>query len=62
MSLFVRITAIAAVAIVALIVLSFVLKIVFFAAIVAAIVVGALALYNLFRRRRHGALTLTVRR
>lgn len=61
MSLFVRITAIAAVAIVALIVLAFVLKIVFIAAIVAAVVVGALALYNHFRRR-HGPLTVSVRR
>ena len=51
MSLFVRITAVVAVAVVALILLGFVLKIVIFAAIVAAFVVGGLALYNLFRRR-----------
>jgi hypothetical protein len=52
MSLFVRITAIVAVAIVALVLLGIVVKIVFVAAIVAALVVGGIALYNLFRGRR----------
>ncbi len=52
MSLFVRITAVVAVAFVALILLGFVLKIVIFAAIVAAFVVAGLALYNLVRRRQ----------
>jgi hypothetical protein len=61
MSLFIRITAIAAVVIVALIVLKFVLGVLLFAAIVAAVVIGALTIYNLFRRRR-GAMTITVRR
>jgi hypothetical protein len=51
MSLFVRITAIVAVAAVTLILLAFLVKIVFFAALVAALVIGGLALYNLFRRR-----------
>jgi hypothetical protein len=51
MSLFVRITAVVAVAVVALILLSFLVKIIFFAALVAALVVGGLAVYNLFRRR-----------
>jgi hypothetical protein len=52
--LFVRLTAVVAVGIVALFILLFVLKIVVFAAIVAAIVVGALALWNVFQRRRSG--------
>lgn len=51
MSLFIRITAVVAVAVVALILLGFLVKIVFFAAVVAAFVIGGLALYNLFRRR-----------
>ena len=51
MSLFVRITAVVAVAIVALVLLGILVKIVFVAAIIAAFVVGGLALYNLFRRR-----------
>jgi hypothetical protein len=56
MSLFVRITAIVAVAIVALIVLAFVLKIVLIAALVAALAVGGIAIANLMRRRRSGAV------
>jgi hypothetical protein len=52
MSLFVRITAVVAVAIVALILLGILVKIVFVAAIIAALVIAGLALYNLFRRRR----------
>ena len=62
MSLFVRVTAIAAVIIVALIVLKFVLGILFYAAIVAAVALGALALYNLVQRRRRGAYPVSVRR
>ena len=54
MSLFVRITAIVAAAIVALVLVGFVVKIVFVAAIVAAFVIAGLALYNLFRPRRPG--------
>ena len=52
MGLFLRVTAVVAIGIVALVVLGFVLKIVFFAAIVAALVIGGLALFNVFRRRR----------
>ena len=62
MRLFIRITAIAAVAIVALIVLKFVLGIILYAAIVAALILAGLAVYNFFRRRRNGAYTITVRR
>ncbi len=52
MGLFLRITAVVAIGIVALVVLGFVLKIVLFAAIVAALVIGGLALAKVFRRRR----------
>ncbi len=38
------------------------LKIVVFAAIVAALVVGALAVWKLFQRRRTGVLTVNARR
>ena len=64
MSLFVRITAVVAVAVVALILLAFVLKIVFFAAIVAAFVVAGLTIYNAVRRRRPAppVVTYTARR
>jgi hypothetical protein len=64
MSLFVRITAVVAVAVVALIVLGFVLNIVIFAAIVAAFIVAGLAIYNVIRRHRSGppAMTYTARR
>jgi len=51
MHLFVKVTAIVAVAIVALFVLAFVLKIVILAAIVAALVVGGVAIARLFNRR-----------
>ncbi len=49
--LFVRLTAVVALAIVVLIVAGFLLKIVLIAAVVAAIAVGVFFLYNLFRRR-----------
>jgi hypothetical protein len=49
--LFLRITAVVALAIVVLIVAGFLLKIVLIAAIVAAIAVGAFFLYNFIRRR-----------
>lgn len=62
MSLFVRITAVVAMSIVALIVLAFVLKIVLLAALVAALVIGGMAVYNLFRRRRSGVVTYIARR
>jgi hypothetical protein len=63
MSLFVRITAVVAVAIVALIVLGFVLKVVVFAAIVAAFVVVGLTLAKACRRRRAAPMvTYTSRR
>jgi hypothetical protein len=52
MNLFVRITAVVAVAIVALVLVGFLVKIVFVAAIVAAFVIAGLAIYNVFRRRR----------
>ena len=51
MRLFVRITAIVAVAIVALVLLGILVKIVFWAALIAAVIVGGLAIYNLFRGR-----------
>jgi hypothetical protein len=57
MHLFLKITAVVAVGIVALIVLAFVLKIVIFAAIVAALVLAGIAVANLFRRRGNGSLT-----
>ena len=60
--LFVRLTAVVAVAIVALFVLLFVLKIVVFAAIVAAVVVGAMTLWNMIRRRRAGVVPVTMQR
>jgi len=62
MGLFVKITAVVAVAIVALFVLAFVLKIVVVAAIVAAIVVGCLAIARLFRRRNGAVMTYQPRR
>lgn len=64
MPYFVRVTAIVAVALVALIVIGFLLKIVLFAALVAALIVGGLAIRNavLRRRSRGGVITLTARR
>ncbi len=63
MTLFVRITALAALGIVALILVGFLVKIVFVAALVAALVVGVVALNNLFRRRRGGpVMTYSARR
>ena len=51
MRLFVRITAVVAVAIVALVLLGILVKIIFWAALIAAVIVGGLAIYNLFRPR-----------
>ncbi len=48
---FVRLTAIVAVGLVAVFVAFLLLKVVFVAAVIAAIVVGGLFLYNLVRRR-----------
>ena len=64
MSLFLRITAVVAVAIVALILLGIVVKSFFVAAIIAAFVIAGLALYNAFRRRRPAppVVTYTARR
>ena len=62
MGMFVRITAVVAVAIVLLIALAFLVKILFVAALVAALVIGALAISNLFRRRRTGQITYIQRR
>ena len=52
LSTFVRLTLIIAAAIVGLLVLALVLKVVFFAALVAGVVVGGLFLYKLIRRGR----------
>ena len=62
MQLFVRLTAVVAIAIVALFVLAFVIKIVIFAAVVAALVIGALAAWKFVQRRRTGVVTLSTRR
>ncbi|HEY6449422.1 MAG TPA: hypothetical protein VIX60_01920 [Candidatus Cybelea sp.] len=51
LALFLRLTAIVAVAIVVLVVAAFLLKLVLIAAIIAAVAVGGLFLYNLVRRR-----------
>ncbi|HVA27454.1 MAG TPA: hypothetical protein VNF68_04705 [Candidatus Baltobacteraceae bacterium] len=51
LSTFVRLTVIVAVGLVALFVAFLLLKVVFVAAVIAAIVVGGLFLYNLVRRR-----------
>ena len=51
LTLFLRLTAIVAIALVVLVVAAFLLKIAILAAIVAAIAIGGLFLYNLFRRR-----------
>jgi len=51
LGLFLKITAIVAIAIVVLIVAAFLLKIVLIAAVVAAIAVGGFLIYNLIRRR-----------
>jgi hypothetical protein len=50
-ALFVKITAIVAVALIVLWIADKVLRVVFVAAIVAAIAVGVILLYNFFRRR-----------
>jgi hypothetical protein len=51
LALFLKVTAIVALAIVVLVVAGFLLKIVLIAAIIAAVAVGAFLLYNLIRRR-----------
>lgn len=51
LALFLRLTAIVAVAIVVLVVAGYLLKIVLLAAIIAALAVGAFFLYNAIRRR-----------
>jgi UDP-N-acetylmuramyl pentapeptide phosphotransferase/UDP-N-acetylglucosamine-1-phosphate transferase len=51
LGLFIKLTAIVAIAIVVLIVAAFLLKIVLIAAVVAAICVGGFLIYNLIRRR-----------
>ncbi|MBV9718573.1 MAG: hypothetical protein JOZ77_04595 [Candidatus Eremiobacteraeota bacterium] len=50
-ALFLKLTAVVAVALVVLLIAGFLLKIVLIAAVVAAIAVGVFFLYNLFRRR-----------
>ncbi|MBV9332464.1 MAG: hypothetical protein JO146_00500 [Candidatus Eremiobacteraeota bacterium] len=51
LGLFIKLTAIVALAIVVLIVAAFLLKIVLIAAVVAAVAVGGFLIYNLIRRR-----------
>jgi len=51
LALFLRLTAVVAIAILVLIVAAFVLKVVLIAAVVAAVAVGVFLLYNLIRRR-----------
>jgi hypothetical protein len=53
LALFLRLTAIVAIAIVALVVAAFLLKIVIVAAIVAALIFGGLFVYNMFRKARY---------
>jgi hypothetical protein len=55
LSLFLRITALVAIGLIALFVLLFVVKVLFVAALVAALAVGGIVLYNVVRRRRIGA-------
>ncbi len=52
LALFLKLTAIVTIAIVALVVAAFLLKIAIFAAIVAAVIVGCFFLYNLVRRTK----------
>jgi hypothetical protein len=61
-SLFVRITVLVALALVALVALAFVLKLLFVAAVIAALVIVVLALTNRFRRRGASMMTLNSRR
>jgi hypothetical protein len=51
MATFIRLTLLVAIGLVALFVAFLLLKVVFFAAVIAAVVLGGLFLYNLFRRR-----------
>jgi hypothetical protein len=50
-ALFLKLTAVVAVAIVVLVVAGYLLKIVLVAAIIAAVAIGGILLYNLVRRR-----------
>lgn len=52
LALFLRLTAVVAIAIVALILAAFLLKIVIVAAVVAAIIFGGFFVYNLFRKAK----------
>lgn len=51
LALFLKLTAIVTGAIVLLVIAGYLLKVVFVAAIIAAVAVGAILLYNFFRRR-----------
>jgi hypothetical protein len=51
LTLFLRLTVVVAIAIVALVVAAFLLKIAVIAALIAALVVGGYFVYNFFRRR-----------
>lgn len=55
-SLFLKLTAVVAIAIVVLVVAGYLLKIVLIAAIIAALVVGGFFIYNLFRRRSNSPM------
>jgi hypothetical protein len=62
MHLFLKITGIVVVALIALALIGWILHLVVVAAIIAAVIVGLLAIANVFRRRRSGALTYIARR
>ena len=62
MRYFIQVTAIVAVAIVGLIVLWHVFQILILAAVIAALIVGVLAVRNVLTRRRGGVPTITYRR
>ena len=51
LALFLKVTVVVALAIVAIIIMGFLVKIVFVAAIVAALAVGGFLVFNFFRRR-----------
>ena len=56
MNLFLKVTGIVAIALVALTLIGWILHLVVVAAIIAAVIVGGLAIANVFRRRRGGAV------
>jgi hypothetical protein len=56
MNLFLKVTGIVAIALVALTLIGWILHLVVVAAIIAAVIVGGLAIANVFRRRRSGAV------